>query len=130
MSLFLKSYIVSLLVFSVIDAVWLGVIAKNLYADSIGFLMRPQPNWVAAIIFYLLFIGGLVFFAVQPGRDMTSLPAIFLTGAFFGLVTYGTYDLTNLATLKNWPVSLTLIDLAWGAFISGTTTLVTRIILK
>jgi len=130
MPLFIKAYLVSLLVFSAIDALWLGFIAKGLYARSIGFLMRPQPNWTAAVVFYLLFIGGLVFFAVQPGRSPETLTAAFLTGAFFGLVTYGTYDLTNLATLKGWPLSLTLIDLAWGAFISGTTTLITRMILK
>lgn len=130
MPMFIKAYLVSLLVFSAIDAVWLGFIAKNLYARNIGFLMRPQPNWGAAIVFYLLFIAGLVFFAVRPGAGADSLLAIFMTGAFFGLVTYGTYDLTNLATLKDWPLGMTLIDLAWGAFISGSTTLITRMILK
>lgn len=130
MPVFIKAYLISLLVFSAIDAVWLGLIAKNLYAQSIGFLMRPQPNWAAAAVFYLLFIGGLVFFAVRPGMVLGSRTTVFAMGAFFGLVTYGTYDLTNLATLKSWPLGMTLIDLAWGSFISGTTTLITHLLLK
>lgn len=130
MNVFIKTYLVALLVFSAIDAVWLGFIAKDLYAKNIGFLMRTPPNWTAAVIFYLLFIAGLVYFAIMPSKSMDGMLQIFMVGAFFGLVTYATYDLTNLATLKDWPINLTIIDLAWGAFISGTTTLVTHMIIK
>lgn len=111
---FIVLYVVTLVVFFAVDIVWLGVIAKKLYRQEIGHLLKDDVNWVAALVFYLLFIAGLVIFVLQPAIDQSSLLYAIIYGGLFGLMTYATYDLTNLATLKNWPLKITLIDLAWG----------------
>ena len=116
---YLKLYFVSIGVFFIIDMVWLGLIAKNLYTTYLGHLMAPKVNWPAAFIFYALFIAGLVFFVIEPALEKQSLSYAVWAGAFFGLICYATYDLTNLATLKDWPLTITLIDLAWGAVLNS-----------
>jgi uncharacterized membrane protein len=121
----LKAYVIALTTFLLLDMLWLGVIAKNLYSEYLGPLMKPNINWVAAISFYLLFTLGLVIFVIQPALDKQSWVHAMLLGAFFGLVTYATYDLTNLATLKNWPLMITFIDLAWGSILTATVATVT-----
>jgi uncharacterized membrane protein len=120
---FLKLYLITFVIFFAIDLIWLGIIAKNLYQRQIGHLMAEQVNWFAAILFYLLFIGGLVFFVLMPAVDAGSLGKAILYGALFGFITYATYDLTNLATLKNWPWQITVIDLSWGTFLGMSTSL-------
>ena len=80
--------------------------------------MAPHPNWLAAIVFYLLFVVGIVVFVVVPGLKADSLKTTLLLAALFGLITYATYDLTNLATIKNWPVLLTVVDMIWGTVLS------------
>lgn len=122
---FLKTYFVALPVFFAVDMVWLGLVAKSFYRKHIGFLMRPQPNWTAAVVFYLLFIAGIVFFAILPGREAASLGKAVLYGALFGFFTYATYDLTNLATVRDWPLIVTIVDLVWGTLLCGTVSLVT-----
>ncbi len=117
---FIKLYLVVLGAFFLIDMVWLGLVARNFYRDQLRFLMKTNINWGAAIVFYLLFVAGLVYFVVSPSLTDGSWLTALLAGAFFGLVTYATYDLTNLATLKDWPLKVTLVDLAWGAVLSGT----------
>ncbi len=117
--LFIKLYAIALPVFFAIDLIWLGLVAKNFYRDQIGFLMKSDINWVAAIIFYLLFIVGLVMFVIAPAVEKGSWAHALLFGALFGLITYATYDLTNLATLKDWPLTVTLVDLAWGATLAA-----------
>ena len=114
-----KLYLIALPVFFAIDMVWLGLIAKGFYRRQIGFLMREGVNWPAAVIFYLLFILGLVVFVVAPAVDDGSWLRALLYGALFGLIAYATYDLTNLATLRDWPLPVTLVDLAWGAVLGG-----------
>jgi uncharacterized membrane protein len=118
---FLKLFIIAFIVFFIIDMLWLGLIARNIYQDQIGHLLKKDVNWYAAIIFYLLFIAGLVVFVIQPAVAAQSLGRVVLLGAFFGLITYATYDLTNLATLKDWPIQITLIDLTWGTFLGAST---------
>jgi uncharacterized membrane protein len=118
MAYFLKLYFSTLVVFFAIDMLWLGLVARTFYRKHLGFLMAPNPNWLAAVIFYLLFIAGILIFVVLPGVDSGSLRDTLLRAAFFGLVTYATYDLTNLATLKDWPVIVTAVDLAWGTLLS------------
>ncbi len=113
-----KLYLVTLAAFLVIDLVWLGLVARQMYARFLGHLLNPKPNWAAAILFYLLFIVGVLVFVVIPGLKAGSLSKTLLLGAFFGLITYATYDLTNLATLKDWPLSITIIDMAWGAVLT------------
>jgi uncharacterized membrane protein len=123
--IFLKLYGVALFVFFGIDLLWLGVIAKNLYQNEIGFLLSESVKWQAAILFYLLYIAGLVFFALLPLFSKGTWLSVLLCGGFFGLICYATYDLTNLATLKGWPVKIVIYDLLWGAFVSGFTCLIT-----
>jgi uncharacterized membrane protein len=115
---YLKLYLVLLTAFFAIDMVWLGLVARSFYQQSLGFLMAPSPNWFVAAIFYLLFIVGVLFFVVVPGLENGSLKTTLLRAALFGLITYATYDLTNLATIKNWPVLITVVDLLWGTFLS------------
>ena len=120
-----KLFAIALPVFFAIDLVWLGLIAKGFYRDQMGSLLKAQTNWTAAIAFYVLFVFGLVVFVVVPAMDAGSWPQALLRGAFFGLVTYATYDLTNLATLEGWPGLMTAVDLAWGAVLAGSVSSVT-----
>ena len=108
--------------------VWLGIVAKGLYSKQLGFLMAPQVNWIAGIIFYTLFIGGLVLFVITPALKQESWTQALLFGALFGLISYATYDLTNLATIKNWPMIISLIDMAWGATIAASVSVITYFI--
>ncbi len=114
----IKLYFVTLLAFFAIDMVWLGLVARSFYYEQLGFLLNPNTNWVAAMIFYLLFILGILVFVVLPGLKEDSLKATILRAALFGLVTYATYDLTNLATVKDWPLLITIVDLAWGTVLT------------
>ena len=116
----LKLYLGTLAVFLGIDAVWLTVVARGFYSDHLGYLLAPEPNWVAAVIFYLLFVAALQVFVIVPGLQAGSLRQLIPRAAFFGLVTYATYDLTNLATVRDWPVLVTVVDLIWGTILSLT----------
>jgi len=128
--MFIKLSFITLSIFFAVDLVWLGAIAKDLYQKHLGFLMTPQVNWGAAMLFYLLFIAGLVLFVIQPALEKNSWTAALLLGAFFGLVTYATYDLTNLATVKNWPVLITVIDLIWGTVLAASVSVLSFLIAK
>jgi len=112
-------YLITLGIFFLIDMVWLGVVAKTFYRRHLGFLMSPKVVWPAAILFYLLFIAGLIVFAIRPGLAAGAPLKALLLGAFLGLVSYATYDLTNLATVKDWPVVVTVVDLMWGTALSA-----------
>jgi len=122
---YIKQYLIAMVVFTLIDLVWLVFISQKLYKEKIGHLMADKVNFAAAAVFYLLFIAALVFFVITPAAEKKSVLYALAAGAFFGLVTYGTYDLTNLATLRDWPLSITVIDLVWGAFVTGSTCAVT-----
>lgn len=126
--MFLKLYAIALPVFFVIDLIWIGVVAKGFYAKHIGQLLKPDVNWTAAILFYLLFIVGLVVFVIAPAVEKGSWTHALLFGALFGLVTYATYDLTNLALAKDWPLLVTVVDLVWGAFLAASVSTVTYLI--
>jgi uncharacterized membrane protein len=115
---YLKLYLVSLAAFFAIDVLWLSLAARSFYQQYLGFLMAPSPNWFVAILFYLLFIVGLLVFVIVPGLKVNSLKEIVLKAALFGLITYATYDLTNLATLKDWPALLSIVDMLWGTVLS------------
>ncbi len=114
---YLKLYFGTLLVFFAIDILWLGLVANKLYAKYLGFLMG-DTNWLPAIIFYLLFIVAMLVFVVMPGVKEGSLSKTLMHAALFGLVAYATYDLTNLATIKDWPVLITVVDMIWGTVLS------------
>jgi uncharacterized membrane protein len=128
--MFIKLYLISFAAFIAIDMVWLVLVAKNFYAKYLGFLMSPNVNWVAALLFYLLFIVGIVVFVVTPSLKQQSWLQTLLLGALFGLITYATYDLTNLATLKNWPLIVTVVDLIWGTTLSASISIVTYFVAK
>src|SRR6056297_460568 len=115
--MYLKIYLTALILFLIIDALWLGVVAKKLYQDKIGFLMKINVNWVATIVFYLLFVIGIIVFVINPALDSGQWTQALLLGAFFGFITYATYDLTNLATLQGWSTIVTIIDILWGTFV-------------
>lgn len=117
----LKPYLLTLLPFILLDALWLGLVVPGFYRSQIGYIMAESPNWAAAILFYLLFIAGMVVFVTGPGIQAGGVRKSALRGAFFGLVTYATYDLTNLATLAGWPLLMTVVDMAWGTILGGIT---------
>jgi uncharacterized membrane protein len=116
---YLKLYLSTLLAFLAIDMVWLGLVARGFYRQHLDFLLRPNPNWPAAIAFYLLFVLGVLVFVVVPGLQGGSTRRVLILGAFFGLVSYATYDLTNMATLRDWPWIVTVVDLLWGGVLTA-----------
>jgi uncharacterized membrane protein len=120
-----KLFLIALPVFFAIDMVWLGLIAKGFYRRYLGPMLRPDVNWIAAVAFYLIFLIGLVVFVIVPAVDAESWAQAVLRGGLFGFVTYATYDLTNLSTLRDWPVVLTLVDLAWGAVLAASVSVAT-----
>jgi uncharacterized membrane protein len=126
--MFIKLFIIALPVFFVIDMAWLAIVAKKFYQEQIGFLMKPDINWFAAIIFYFLFIAGLVIFVISPSVEKHSWVHALIFGALFGLISYATYDLTNLATLKDWPLLVTIVDLIWGTLLGSFISLITYFI--
>ena len=128
--MFIRLYLITLPIFLAIDMVWLGLIAKNFYAKQIGFLMKTDVNWIAALIFYLLFIVGLILFVIQPSLDKNSWQNALTMGILFGLFTYATYDLTNLATIKDWPLTVTIVDLVWGMVLSASVSTISFLIAK
>jgi uncharacterized membrane protein len=128
MRTFVRLFLIALPVFFIIDIVWLVFVAKNFYQKQIGFLMKPDINWLAAIVFYLLFIAGLITFVISPAVARHSWIHALLYGALFGLITYATYDLTNLATMKDWPLLVTLVDLTWGTALAASVSVITYFI--
>lgn len=113
------SYFLTFIVFFVIDMTWLGFVAKGFYNKYLGGFMSPSINWTAAIIFYLLFIIGIFLFVILPAIEKDSLMHALIFGALFGFFTYATYDLTNLATLKGWPMNIVIVDIIWGSVLTA-----------
>jgi uncharacterized membrane protein len=123
--MFIRLFLIALPTLFVIDMVWLIIVARKFYNKHIGFLMRPDIGWAPAMLFYLLFIAALVTFVIGPAVEKHSWGHALAYGAFFGLVTYATYDLTNLATLKDWPVLVTIVDLIWGMTLAALVSVIT-----
>ncbi|TVP77945.1 DUF2177 family protein [Thioalkalivibrio sp.] len=115
-----KLYVLTLGVFLAVDLLWLGVVARGFYQTQLRPFLSPRVNWPAAFIFYLLYVVGILIFAVLPGLAANSLAVAAGWGALFGFFTYATYELTNLATLKDWPLKVVLVDTAWGAALCTT----------
>ncbi len=118
MDLFIKLYAATVVSFLVLDGLWLGVVAASFYKKHLGYLMADTVNWYAVLFFYAIYAAGLVLLVIQPSLAKPLLMA-FAFGAVAGLMAYGAYDLTNQATIKDWPFVVTLVDLAWGSFASG-----------
>ena len=120
MKRFLALYVAAALVFFPLDMVFLGRVARNFYKAQLGDLLLPQPNWGVAVAFYALYLVGIVVFVLQPAAEAgPSWPSVLGQGALFGLVAYGTYDLTNLATMRGFPPSIAIFDMIWGAVLTG-----------
>lgn len=118
-SFLVKLYLLTIPVFFLIDILWLGVLAKNLYRPRIGHLMSDDVNWTAAFLFYFLYIVGILFFAVVPALKEGNWQTALMLGAAFGFFTYMTYDMTNLATLRDWSVIVVIADIIWGTVLCG-----------
>ena len=120
----MKTYIITLITIAIIDSAWLFSMGSK-YKTWLGHLFADSVNFIPAVIFYLIYTFGIIFFVVSPAlKQGTSLLNIFLYGALFGLVAYATYDLTNHATLRDWPLHVTLLDMAWGALLTGATSVI------
>ncbi len=117
--LILQTYAASLATFLVLDFAWLGLVARGFYRQQLGHLLSPDVRWTPAIIFYLLFVAAVVVFAVVPAVERGSLLRAVFLGGFFGIVAYATYDLTNLATLKDFPALVAAVDMTWGCVLSA-----------
>jgi len=114
-----KAYGLTFLVFLAVDFLWLGIIAKKLYQRQLGHLFSPEVNWAAAFLFYVIFVIGLMVFVIHPAvKSGAAFQAVWM-GALFGLVTYATFDLTNLALVKGWPTAIAVVDILWGIVLSA-----------
>lgn len=128
---YIYAYLTSFITMAVLDAAWLGLIAPTFYRKHVGFIMAATPNWVATAAFYLIFILGVTFFVVFPQwQGSNGYLKVALTGALFGFVTYATYDLTNQATIKNWPAIVTIVDLVWGTVLVAAVCTVSVFVLR
>lgn len=127
--IWLAYFAVTFVVFMGIDLIWLGFVAKNIYSKYLGYLMATNVNWLAALIFYVIFIVGVLYFVIAPSlvdRDFTQLV---IRAMLFGFMTYATYDLTNLATVRDWPITITIIDLIWGTTLSTSVSVISYLII-
>jgi len=122
MAEFFKFFAVAFGVFLVIDLLWLGIVARKFYKAQLGYLMAEKVNWIAAIIFYVIFIAGLTYFVLLPASNWTDA---LLNGALLGFLGYATYDLTNLSTVKGWPLKITIVDLVWGTALGALVSVIT-----
>lgn len=131
MKTYITAYLAAFVVMLLIDGVWLTTMAKSFYGKHLGHLMSTTPSLLPAGIFYFIYILGLTVLVVLPALSGNySLVKILLLGGLFGLVAYGTYDLTNQATLKDWPVIVTIVDLIWGTLLTGVVSVITVFIVR
>jgi uncharacterized membrane protein len=120
----LTAYLATLAFFATVDTLWLGVVAKGFYQAELGALRAAEIRLGAAVLFYLVYAAGIVVFAVLPAVRADSLATALLMGGLFGFFAYATYDLTNLATLRDWPVRMSIVDIAWGTALTAVTAVV------
>lgn len=116
---YILAYVSTTIIFLAIDAVWLGIMAKNFYAEQLGDLMAKNIKFQIAAIFYLVYTVGIVVFAIAPALEAEKIILALGYGALFGFLAYGTYDFTNMATIKNWPTIVSVVDIIWGTFITS-----------
>ena len=116
---YIIAYFATAVVFMTIDLIWLSQVAKRFYAESLGELLLERPNIPAAAGFYAVYVVGIVFFAISPALKTGSAQTALVYGALFGFFTYATYDMTNYATLRNWPLFMSVVDVIWGTILAG-----------
>ncbi len=112
-------FLLTTLIFFAIDMIWLGAIARNFYREKLSFIFTGEVNWAAAIIFYFIYITGILYFVVVPGFGHHDWKTVLFNGAFLGFLCYATYDLTNMATIRQWPLTVVLADITWGTILTG-----------
>jgi uncharacterized membrane protein len=112
-------YLATAVIFFAIDMIWLGLVAHKFYQTELSFILSPQVNWLAAGIFYAIYLAGVLYFAVFPALKSGGLSLALLHGALLGGLCYATYDLTNMATIAKWPLKVVLVDILWGIFLTG-----------
>lgn len=122
MAQYLIAYIVTAVFFLVVDVIWLSQIARKFYFERLGGMLLDKPNLVAAGAFYALYVIGIVIFAVAPALSAESAVTALVFGALFGFFAYATYDMTNYATLRNWSLTISLVDILWGTCLTGVST--------
>lgn len=120
-------YLITTVIFFAIDMVWLGFVAKSFYREKLAFIFTGDVNWPAAIVFYLLYIGGILYFAVLPSMKDAQWQTALLNGAILGGMCYATYDLTNMATIRQWPLVVVVVDIAWGIVLTGSVSLLAHL---
>lgn len=125
---FIGHFLVATLIFVAIDAVWLSTMSKRFYRKNLGKLLSEKPNFIAAAVFYTIYIVGIIIFVLDPALTKDSVGFVASRGALLGLTMYATYDLTNQATLKNWPTIISVVDMVWGTVITGTVATITFLI--
>lgn len=126
----IASALVTAVVFGGLDALWLGRVGRHLYDERLGELLAPRFNPGAAVLFYVIYVLGITYFVTVPALEQGSLLKAALGGAFFGLVAYATWNLTNLAVLRGYPGSIVPIDLAWGTVATGATAALTYLVVR
>jgi len=114
---YIKLYCLTVVIFFAIDMAWLGYVARPFYKSNLSGILSPEVNWTAAVIFYLIYITGILIFAVVPALEKGSAHKALIWGALFGFLTYATYDLTNLATIQKWPIKIVIVDIGWGVLL-------------
>jgi len=127
---FLKLYLLTIPIFFLLDLIWLGYIAKGFYRQNLAFILGPEVNWPAAIVFYLIYIIGILFFAVAPAIERSSITRALILGVSYGFFTYATYDLTNMALIKDWPLKIVVVDILWGMVLCGTIAMLSFVVSK
>lgn len=128
--MYITAYFVTTLIFIIADALWLGVIAKNFYFSQLGHLMREDVQMYIAAVFYLTYTAGIVYLAVLPALKADQLLLAGINGAVLGFMAYGTYNFTNMSTLKDWPYKMSMLDVCWGTILTGLTAFTTAYIMK
>ena len=121
-------YLICTVIFFAIDMLWLGFFARSFYKDKLGFILSDKVNWAAAVIFYLVYIGGILFFAVLPALREHSWAIAAVNGVVLGMLCYATYDLTNMATIAGWPLIVVIVDIVWGIVLTGMVATITYFI--
>lgn len=127
---YLYHYLLAAIVFVAIDSIWIGVVANKFYKANMGKLLLDKPKLLPAVIFYALYIGALLYLAVEPALTAASWSQLLGRAAVLGLVMYATYDLTNLATLKQWPAKVVVVDMIWGTFITAVVAAIVFVIFR
>lgn len=117
-------FLITTVIFFSIDMLWLGIISKNFYKEKLGFILTGEVNWKAAILFYFIYIIGILYFIIIPGFETHNWKSVLFNGALLGLLCYATYDLTNMATIKQWPISVVIVDMIWGTILTGSVSII------